>query len=360
MSHITRAERVQAFLFLLIGLVVTASVVLTLVGLRFAHTPRTYFLKFTETVSGLAPGAPVRYKGVKYGKVASIKVAPDDPEIIQVRLAIDEGAPIRVSTTAVIATETILGPYHIELRDSRASSPILPTGSYIPASATTLSQLLAKGETLGDQLVQVLDNLEQWTDAPHRRQFFRTVDELHDTLATARTAIDALRPEALTLVKESTDLARWTLDFAKRNGPKAEQLLDDLHASAARVRAILEDGTVEETAESFRTALANATLEVQSAGAALKEWMDKNQFAPALERAVASLERLEKRVGAGVDQLTGQGSELLRADVAPALSDLRHTTAALARLLELLQRQPRALVFGAPPEPKPLPGGSRR
>lgn len=359
MSQITRAERVQAFLFLLIGLVVTASVVLTLVGLRFARTPRTYYLKFTETVSGLSPGAPVRYKGVKYGKVQSIKVAPDDPEIIQVQLAIDEEAPIRVSTTAVIATETILGPYHIELRDSRASSPILPPGSYIPASATTLAQLLAKGETLGDQLVQVLDNLERWTDGRHREQFFGAIEETRRALATARRAIEALEPEARVLLKESTELIRWTLEFARKSEPQAQRLIADLSASAAKVRAILESDTVEQTSEAFRTALANATLEVQAAGRALRTWMDENQFAPALERAVSSLERLEKKIATGIDDLTAQSGEVLRADVVPALSEVRQTTAALARLLELLERQPRALVFGAPPDPKPLPGGKK-
>lgn len=359
MSQITRAERIQAALFLLIGLVVTGSVVLTLVGLRFGKTPRTYYLRFSDTVTGLNPGAPVRYKGVKYGKVDSIRVDQEHPEIIQVALALDEEAPIRVSTTAVIATESILGPYHIELRGSRGTSPFLPSGSYIPASATTLAKLLATGETLGDQLVQVLANLEQWTDEPHRKQFWETVAEVERTLETTRLAIEKLQPDAARLLKESADLAEWALDFLQRNGPQAEKLLTDLVASVRHVEALLSSGTIEETTETFRTALGRAADEVDRSGAAFRKWMEENQVAPYLARAVESLERLEKDLTTQLDGLSSQTKETLRSGVTPALRELRETSAALGRLIKILERQPRALIFGEPPARKPLPGEKR-
>ncbi|MAG57979.1 MAG: hypothetical protein CMJ83_16970, partial [Planctomycetes bacterium] len=322
MSRITRTERVQAFLFLLIGVVVTASVVLTLAGLRFTQNRIVYYLRFKETVSGLQPGAPVRYKGVKYGKVGEIKVEPEDPELIRVTLQLDADAPIRVSTEAVIATETILGPYHIELRGSRATSPTLPPGSYIPASATTLAKLLATGETLGDQLVKVLRNLEKWTNPEHERSFWSTVSELNRSLATARVAIKRLEPEVLHLVRTYDVLGTDAIAFLKENGPVAQRLLRDLEESGRRIRTLLEQGTVEELADAAKLALQRAVTEFERDGAAVRAWLARNDVAPQVERAVKALERVEKGLLLAASSVADEGTLLARQQIAPALRDL--------------------------------------
>ena len=359
MSQITRAERIQAFLFLLIGLVVTGSVLITIVGLPFGQSSHEYFLRFTETVSGLSPGAPVRYMGVKRGKVAAIDVDRNDPQVIQVTLSLDENTPIHVSTTAVIATESILGPYHIELRGSRRTSPQLPPGSYIPSSATTLAKLVATGETLGDQFVEVLSNLQRWTGDENRETFWATVRTAKQALESVRLAIDELRPEAKHLLGQWDDLTTWTLDFLQRNGPRAEQLLANLDSSVQRLDALLMSGTIEETAESLRAAIGRAVDEVERSGDALRKWMADNQTAAYLERAVAAVEGLQKQLTEELGTLSASTSEAMRTGVTPALLEIGRAASALGRLIELLERQPRALIFGVPPARQPLPGGKR-
>ncbi|MAB77797.1 MAG: hypothetical protein CMJ89_00460 [Planctomycetes bacterium] len=359
MSQITRAERIQAFLFLLIGLVVTGSVLITIVGLPFAQTSHEYFLRFTETVSGLSPGAPVRYMGVKRGKVAAIDVDRDDPQVIQVTLSLDENTPIHVSTTAVIATESILGPYHIELRGSRRTSPQLPPGSYIPSSATTLAKLVATGETLGDQFVEVLSNLQRWTDDENRKAFFATVLSAKKTLDSVGDAVNELRPEVYDTLQLWKELTAKALDFLQRNGPRAEQLLASLDNSVQSLNTLITSGTIEETAESLRTAIGRAVDEVERSGDALRKWMADNQTADYLERAVAAVEGLQKQLSEELGTLSASTSEAMRTGVTPALLEIGRAASALGRLIELLERQPRALIFGTPPTRQPLPGGKR-
>jgi len=356
-SQITRAERIQAFLFLLIGLVVTGSVLITIVGLPFAQTSHEYFLRFTETVSGLSPGAPVRYMGVKRGKVAAIDVDRNDPQVIQVTLSLDENTPIHVSTTAVIATESILGPYHIELRGSRLHSPQLPPGSYIPSSATTLAKLVATGETLGDQFVEVLSNLQRWTDDENRKAFFATVLSAKKTLDSVGDAVNELRPEVYDTLQLWEKLTAEALDILELNRPKAELLLANLNHSLKDLDALITEGKA--TTESVRTDLGLAAKQVELSGKALQKWMDANQVAPHLKAAVAVIKDLEEHLSKELGTLSASTSEAMRTGVTPALLEIGRAASALGRLIELLERQPRALIFGVPPARQPLPGGKR-
>jgi phospholipid/cholesterol/gamma-HCH transport system substrate-binding protein len=358
-SQVTRAERIQAFLFVLIGLVVTALVVLALVGSPFARDPLVYFLEFHESVSGLNPGDPVLYKGVKYGKVASIEIPADDPEIVRMRLELQQDAPVRVSTTAVIKTNTILGPYHIELEASRATSPVLPAGSYITTATTTLSRLLATGESLGERLVGILDNLERWTGPEHEREFWAVIAEVHEALDTARESMDTLTPETLRLLRSWADLGDDLAGFLDQEMPVLHDLLADTAASAARLRRFLESGVLDDTADTARRSLARVTEELERDGAALRTFLDNNQVAPFLERATAALERFELDARGAAQELTKESRDLLRTDVAPTLSELRRAVNSLSRLIDTVQRQPGMLLLGRSLEERPLPGANR-
>ena len=52
----------------------------------------TYLAYFTESVSGLNRQAPVKYRGVDVGSVREIGLDPDDPQRVQLVLAIERGA----------------------------------------------------------------------------------------------------------------------------------------------------------------------------------------------------------------------------------------------------------------------------
>jgi ABC-type transporter Mla subunit MlaD len=367
-SQVTRTERVKASLFLLIGLVVTGAVVLIL-RQEFFKPPRTYFLRFTDSVSGLEEGAPVRYKGVKYGKVGKIRVDESDLETITVELLLDENAPITNTTIAEIASSTIVSSAHIELSGNLRMSERLKEGRDIPTSTSTIQDLLATGETLAEKLPefvvdaqqlvvdaqQLIKNLAQWADKTNKDKFSGLLAELVSTVKEANQTLILVNStfgkggDGARLLKESADLAEEVVDILKRNGPQIDKLVFHLVASVERLESLLASGTVEETALSYRRLAKHATDEVDRSGAAVRKWMKDNQAIPYLARAVASIERLEKRVAAAV-----------RTGVTPTLDELGETVASLRRLIELLEKQPNALIFPSPPAKKPLPGGAKR
>src|SRR5688572_19836248 len=58
---------------------------------------------FFKEVSGLAVGSQVQFSGVPVGAVEEIKLLPDQPEFVRVRITVDEEVPILQGTTATIS-----------------------------------------------------------------------------------------------------------------------------------------------------------------------------------------------------------------------------------------------------------------
>ncbi len=63
---------------------------------------KEYDILFQQSVSGLARGSQVSFAGVPVGQVGEIKLYDEDPDFVQVRIAVKPEVPILVGTTATI------------------------------------------------------------------------------------------------------------------------------------------------------------------------------------------------------------------------------------------------------------------
>ena len=354
-SQVTRSERIQALLFLILGIAAIGVVVALLIGLPFAAAERTYYLDFRESVTGLQEEAPVRYKGVTCGTIREIRVKEDDPEVIRVTLSLRPDTPVTQSTTARIASGTILGPYHIELLDSRRQSPILPEGSEIPASASTFTRLISKGETLGDQLAVLVSQLQEFTQPEKVELLWETVEQARDLMAAAQKEVTLTGPALRDSILEFTELAKRLSALADSEGPKIKQALTDAAASALAIRNFLESGRLERLLTSTESELSKVSEDILKDGKALRLWLEGNQLAPQMNAAVDSVRDLMAELQRLTATLGSESVALLREDIAPTLDGIRRSAQGMERLLMMLQRQPNALIFGAPKEERPLP-----
>lgn len=76
---------------------------------------RTYKIVFGGSVSGLLPGAPVRFNGVSVGDVTKIDFIPQDPGHVSALVEIDARVPIRVDTKARLEATGLTGVASIAL-----------------------------------------------------------------------------------------------------------------------------------------------------------------------------------------------------------------------------------------------------
>ncbi len=57
-----------------------------------------YRMHFSESVSGLALGDPVKYRGVDVGTVTRMAIDPDDPRLVEVDVNLRKDTPVRADT----------------------------------------------------------------------------------------------------------------------------------------------------------------------------------------------------------------------------------------------------------------------
>src|SRR5688572_23400084 len=198
---------------ILVGSVVLALVVAVLAFIIWLSqasgaATKEYDVFFKTAVDGLARGSAVTFSGVPVGQVESIRLEPQNPEFVKVRISVRDDTPILQGTTATLQGVGFTGVSQIQLDGAaRGSPPITDTGPYgvpvIPTKPGALGQLLNTAPELlervstlterltellsdrnQDSIAAILDNVEQIS-----RSLAERSPEIAAALADARVAI---------------------------------------------------------------------------------------------------------------------------------------------------------------------------
>jgi phospholipid/cholesterol/gamma-HCH transport system substrate-binding protein len=194
-------------------------------------TDKRFDIFFKQSVNGLAVGSPVAFNGVPVGKIEEIKLLPDTPQFVRVRISIDKDVPVLQGTTAAVEGVGFTGVSQIQLSGAmQGAEPITKKGPYgvpvIPprvggfgAILASAPELLSNVSRLTERLADVLDpanrkslagilsNTEKVTGALAERapEIAQTVVEARETLRVATATlkrIDALAASTNALVTE--------------------------------------------------------------------------------------------------------------------------------------------------------------
>jgi phospholipid/cholesterol/gamma-HCH transport system substrate-binding protein len=131
-------------------LVFTVGIVLAFVWLsRAGHSDDvTYRIRFNESVSGMALGDPVKFRGVDVGTVKAMAIDENDPRRVQVEVRLRKETPVKTDTKAILKLKGITGVVFIELNGGSANAQLLaeaaPAGQVpeIPSEKSNLTTFL--------------------------------------------------------------------------------------------------------------------------------------------------------------------------------------------------------------------------
>src|SRR5438093_5122412 len=133
----------------IIGLSVAAAVFFLWLANPGHRDDVIYRIHFAESVSGLALGDPVKFRGVDVGKVKTMGIDPADPRRVQVDVALRKDAPVKTDTKASLKLKGITGVVFIELNgggsaDAKTLVAATPEGQIpeIPSDKSTLTTLV--------------------------------------------------------------------------------------------------------------------------------------------------------------------------------------------------------------------------
>jgi phospholipid/cholesterol/gamma-HCH transport system substrate-binding protein len=88
---------------------------------------KRYLIHFEESVLGLNIDAPVKYRGIKVGKVVKLSINENNTEQIDVLIEVLRNTPIKEDTVAKLTSQGITGLSYINLNLGKNTSALLTT-----------------------------------------------------------------------------------------------------------------------------------------------------------------------------------------------------------------------------------------
>jgi phospholipid/cholesterol/gamma-HCH transport system substrate-binding protein len=99
----------------LIVFTVAAAIVAVWLGRPGHRDDVTYRIRFPDSVSGLAAGDTVKFRGVDVGTVGAMGIDPIDPRLVRVDVRLRKDTPVKTDTRASLAMKGITGVVFVEL-----------------------------------------------------------------------------------------------------------------------------------------------------------------------------------------------------------------------------------------------------
>ncbi len=169
---------------------------------------KCYDIYFSQGVGGLNKGSNVSFSGVPVGQVSKISLLPNRPELVWVRVEVDQQTPVLQGTSAQIHGVGFTGVSEIQLAGAeRGRPPIQQVGPegcpVIPTSSGGISALLNSAPELIDRIQRLTERLTELLSDKNQNavsDILENIDkttkvladrapELGDTLADTRAAV---------------------------------------------------------------------------------------------------------------------------------------------------------------------------
>lgn len=253
MAQVTRAQKVRLGIFLAAGLAVFVGGLLFLAGLKLIEGRDEYVVRYRDlgvSLNGLETGSPVKYSGIRVGRVDAVRVDPDDVSVILVELSLDEDTPVAEDSKADLGSQGITGLKYIELTRGSRRARIREPGEEIPAGSSMFDNLAQKADQIAGKAEIVLDRIAVLA-SPDRlgklidtsEKFLATLNQVlidnRDSLKTLATSLTGTAEQANLLAAEMAKTAKQANALLR----EATVLVHNSKATPARLDAFLEQGT---------------------------------------------------------------------------------------------------------------------
>ena len=266
-----------------------------------------YVIATTQSVPGLNPQAPVRYRGLEVGKVGGIAFNPKMAGQILVTLNINTDAPITKTTYATLGYQGVTGIAFIQLDDEQTGSPLLATSNEAPAVIPLrqgfLDQVEKRGKEILSQTEEVTKRLNTLLSPENQKIMLAAFADVSETANKYRDLPAKLEPTIAKLPALANEVQK-TLVSVNALATDVNRLTTGLQAPDGPIARV--SGTVD-------------------------------------------------RIGLSVESVAG-GLEL---DTLPQVNsladDTRSSMRALRKTMNKINDRPQSLIFGAPATP-PGPG----
>ena len=335
-------------LFVVVALVIGVVSILVLGAKSFFQKKVFIETYFAESVQGLENGAPLKFRGVRVGKITEItlvgKEYPTDLQYVLIRAALfpdifrisctphsgpdDIKKEVQKGLRVQLSFQGLTGAAHLEMDYMNPKlNPSLkidwkPKYCYIPSASSTIQRLT---EAV-DKILKGFESLDFKNIAKNLNTSFSDLSR-----ALSQANLGKISTQAESLLSELRATNRQVADILKN--PKIKSFLPDAAATMSAARRILESSQkpVSQLLDAFKKV--SAGLETLS-----------TQLGPIAQDTTDSAAHL-KRILHKVDNfLSDQQPE-----IETAVENIRRISDNLKELSENAKKYPSQLLFGEPP-----------
>jgi virulence factor Mce-like protein len=247
----TRAQRMRLGIFVGVAMLVLVGGLIVLAGMRLGEERDAYSIRYADgdvSLSGLEVGSPVKYSGIRVGRVDAIRIDPEDLGVVLVEISLTGGTPVASDSQANLGSMGITGLKYIELtRGSNTAQTRVP-GDVIPAGKSALDSLSSQAGEIAEKVDTALERLNAFV-GPAMQNRVASVLERTDTLLETTEATIAENRESLKTFSANlaTASARFDdislrLDTTLAN---AQPHLDRMFRDASRTTRHVRDSSGE-------------------------------------------------------------------------------------------------------------------
>ncbi len=167
-----------------------------------------YKAYITDSVSGLNPESPVKYKGMEIGSVQSLSINPNNSEEIEVSLKIKKGIPIKEDNYITLAALGITGLSYIEIEGGSNAAPLLKKGdevAIIPSQKSFLSELSVSAKNIAksvDEAVGKISILLNEKNLDNIGKLLANLGDITSHIQSNKANIDALLQNGVVLERQ--------------------------------------------------------------------------------------------------------------------------------------------------------------
>lgn len=308
---------------------------------------------FADSVQGLEEGAPLKFRGVRIGKISEVtlvgKAYTTKRQYVLIRAALfpdtfrvmctpangsDLNKEVEKGLRVRLSFQGLTGAAHLEMdyMDPKLNPPLKiewqPRYCYIPSTSSTIRRL-------SDAVDKILKNFEGIDLKNIAENFNTSLKEL--SRALSRANLGKVGEQAETLLSELRETNRRVANLFK--DPKIDTLLPDAAATMAAARRIVED------TEKPMSQLLDAFKKVSAGVGKLSTQLDS--ITNDTTESVAHLKRMLQRL----DSLISDQQP----DIETAVENIRRISENLREITENAKKYPSQVLFGEPP-PHPKTG----
>ena len=236
----TRASYTLVGSFVLAFVAAAFAIVTWFAKTEFDRTPARYHVYFTDSVTGLEIGSPVRYRGVAVGSVADIRIDPKNVERVRVTFEVAVETPIKEDSFATLGLQGITGAAYVQLEGGTQESAtlVVKEGDPLPviaAKASGLERLLTKAPELFEKAFDLVERMSALLDDRNQKAVAETLQNMHavsENLVASSGSFERIMTEAggtvtsLRAASERIEALAGTLQ--KRVGPLADSTRDTM------------------------------------------------------------------------------------------------------------------------------------